>query len=56
MLMAILTASGCTLFKVEGPAFSGVTTVNPPCECPAPVPCPTLVPGVVHPSGVVPAS
>ena len=52
MVAVSLALSGCTLMRVDGPAFSGLTTVNPPCVCPCPVP----VPGVVRPSGIVPAS
>lgn len=43
--LLVVAASGCTVFRVEGPAFSGYTTVQ---ACPSPVP----VTGV-RPSGVV---
>jgi hypothetical protein len=39
------------MFAVTGPAFSGLTTVNPPCVCPSPVP----KTGITA-SGLVPAS
>jgi hypothetical protein len=33
-----LALSGCTMFRVEGPLMSGVTTIQPPAVCPSPVP------------------
>lgn len=36
LLLLLCFVAGCTMFHVEGPAFSGLTTVNPPCVCPSP--------------------